>query len=43
MLKVYRFALEPTRAQDAALRAWVPPLCFLWNWLLAQRSDANRL
>ena len=40
ILKAFRFALEPTQAQDAALRAWVPSLRFLWNWMLAQRSDA---
>jgi hypothetical protein len=38
ILKAFRFALEPNRAQDAALRAWVPSLRFLWNWMLAQRS-----
>ena len=40
ILKAFRFALEPTQAQDATLRAWVPSLRFLWNWMLAQRSDA---
>jgi putative transposase len=40
ILKAFRFALEPNRAQDAALRAWVPSLRFLWNWMLAQRSAA---
>jgi|LauGreDrversion4_2_1035121.scaffolds.fasta_scaffold145392_2 putative transposase len=40
ILKAFRFALEPNRAQDAALLAWVPSLRFLWNWMLAQRSDA---
>jgi putative transposase len=40
--KAFRYALEPTRAQDQTLRAWGPSLRFLWNWMLAQRRDAYR-
>jgi putative transposase len=42
ILKAFRFALEPTAAQEASLSAWAPGLRFLWNWMLAQRLDAYR-
>lgn len=40
--KAFRYALEPNAAQSEALRAWVPAMRFLWNWMLAQRRDAYR-
>jgi Helix-turn-helix domain len=41
ILKAFRFALEPTQAQDATLRAWVPSLRFLWNHRAMQKPSAN--
>lgn len=38
--KAFRFALEPNPAQEAALCSWAPAQRFLWNWMLAQRSDS---
>jgi len=40
--KAFRFALEPTPSQEAALSAWGPALRFLWNWMLSQRSEAYK-
>ena len=40
--KAYRFALEPTPQQAGKLAGWAPALRFLWNWMLAQRSDAYK-
>jgi putative transposase len=42
ILKAFRFTLEPTKTQEASLRAWVPAMRFLWNWMLAQRSDTYK-
>ena len=41
-IKAYRFRLQPTAIQAAALHAWTSALRFLWNWMLAQRRDAFR-
>jgi putative transposase len=41
-IKAYRFRLQPTATQAAALHAWAGALRFLWNWMLAQRRDAFR-
>jgi putative transposase len=41
-IKAYRFRLQPTAVQAAALHAWSGALRFLWNWMLAQRRDAFR-
>jgi putative transposase len=42
ILKAYRFALEPNPAQEAAMSAWGSSLRFLWNWMLAQRSESYK-
>jgi putative transposase len=40
--KAFRFALEPKPVQEVALSAWASALRFLWNWMLAQRTEAYR-
>jgi len=43
ILKAFGCALEPTKAQDAALRAWIPSLRFLWNGMFTSsfKGDWN--
>ena len=41
-LKAYSYRLQPTPTQLAELAAWSGALRFLWNWMLAQRSDSYK-